>query len=61
MERQFARRCREMMLATWSPVIQEQLRLWADELDQKADAVERRLAVRKGSEPSENVSATAAT
>jgi hypothetical protein len=60
MERQFARRCREMMLGAWSADVQEQLRLWAEELDQRADALERQLVARKRSEPPENVSATPA-
>jgi hypothetical protein len=40
MKREFARRCRELMLAAWSADVQEQLRLWAEELDQQADAPE---------------------
>jgi hypothetical protein len=60
MKREFARRCRELMLVAWSPVIQEQLRLWAEELDPQAEALERQSAP-KGSEPPENVSATPAT
>jgi hypothetical protein len=61
MEREFAQRCRELMRTAWSPVIQEQLRLWAEELDQQADALERQLAAAEGSEAPLNVSATPAT
>jgi hypothetical protein len=61
MKREFARRCRELMLVAWSPVVQEQLRLWAEELDPQADALECQLAAAKGSDPPENVSATPAT
>src|SRR5216684_3646293 len=61
MKREFARRCRELMLVAWSPVIQEQLRLWAEELDPQANPLERQVAAPKGSEPPENVSATPAT
>ena len=60
MKRKFAQRCRELMRTAWSPVIQEQLRLWAEELDQQADAPEPQLA-QKLSEPPENVSAKPAT
>jgi len=35
MERKFAQRCRELMLTAWSADVQEQLRLWAEELDRK--------------------------
>ena len=56
MKREFARRCRELMLAAWSADLREQLRLWAEEFDQQADALERQLA-RKVSEQPENVSA----
>ena len=56
MKRKFAQRCRELMLTAWSADVQEQLRLWAEELDQQADALERQLAP-KGSEPPESVSA----
>ena len=61
MKRKFAQRCRELMLAAWSVNVQEQLRLWAEEFDQQADALERQLAARKGSEPPEDVSANPAT
>jgi hypothetical protein len=61
MKREFARRCRELMLAAWSADLREQLRLWAEEFDQQADALERQLAARKGSEPPEDVSAKPAT
>jgi hypothetical protein len=61
MERQFARRCREMMLCAWSADLQEQLRLWAEELDQRAETLDRQLATRKGSEPPENVGGKPAT
>jgi DNA invertase Pin-like site-specific DNA recombinase len=47
MKREFARRCRELMLAAWSAEIQEQLRLWAEELDRQADTLEHHSA-RKG-------------
>src|SRR6202047_4489610 len=56
MKREFARRCRELMLTAWSAEVQEQLRLWAEELDQQADTLERQLG-QNGSEPPENVSA----
>jgi hypothetical protein len=59
--REFSRRCRELMLRAWSAEVQEQLRLWAEEFDQQADALERQLAAPKGSEPAENVSAKPAT
>jgi len=61
MKREFARRCRELMLVAWSPVIQEQLRLWAEELDPQANPLERQVAAPKGAEPPEHVSATPAT
>jgi hypothetical protein len=61
MKRKFARRCRELMLAAGSADACEQLRLWADELDQQADALERRAATPQGSEASESVRATPAT
>jgi len=60
MKREFAQRCRELMLVAWSAEVQEQLRLWAEEFDQQADALERQLA-RKGSEALENVSVKPAT
>jgi hypothetical protein len=60
MKRKFAQRCRELMLTAWSAAVQEQLRLWAEELDQQADALER-LSAPKVSEPPENVSAKPAT
>ena len=50
----------QLMLAAWSADLREQLRLWAEEFDQQADALERQLA-RKASEPSEDVSAKPAT
>jgi hypothetical protein len=56
MERKFARRCRELMLAAGSADAREQLRLWAEELDQQAAALERRAAKSQGSEASEGVS-----
>ena len=60
MKQKFAQRCRELMLTAWSAAVQEQLRLWAEELDQQADTLERQLG-RNGSEPPENVSAKPAT
>jgi hypothetical protein len=60
MKREFARRCRELMLTAWSADVQEQLRLWAEELDRQADTLERHSA-RKGFEPPESVAAEPAT
>jgi hypothetical protein len=48
------------MLAAWSADVQKQLRLWAEELDQQADAPEPQLA-QKVSESPENVSAKPGT
>ena len=60
MKRKFSQRCRDLMLTAWSAAVQEQLRLWAEELDQQADALER-LSAAKVSEPPENISAKPAT
>jgi hypothetical protein len=60
MKRKFSQRCRDLMVTAWSAAVQEQLRLWAEELDQQADALER-LSAPKVSEPPENVSAKPAT
>jgi hypothetical protein len=60
MKRKFAQRCRELMLAAWSVNVQEQLRLWAEELDRQADTLEHRSA-RKRAEPPESVGAKPAT
>jgi hypothetical protein len=60
MKREFARRCRELMLTAWSADVQEQLRLWAEELDRQADTLEHHSA-RNGSEPAESVAAKPAT
>ena len=60
MKRKFAQHCRELMLTAWSADVQEQLRLWAEELDRQADTLDRQSA-RKGSEPPESVGAKPAT
>jgi hypothetical protein len=60
MRRKFAQRCRELMLNAWSADVQEQLLLWAEELDRQADTLDRQSA-RKGAEPPESVGAKPAT
>jgi hypothetical protein len=60
MKREFAQRCRELMLTAWSADVQEQLRSWAEELDRQAETLDRQSAP-KVSEPPENISAKPAT
>jgi hypothetical protein len=40
--RAFARRCRELMMRARSTAAREQLRVWAEEFDLRADAMERK-------------------
>jgi hypothetical protein len=56
MKRKFAQRCRELMFSARSADVQEQLRLWAEELDRQAETLERQSA-RNGAEPPESVGA----
>ena len=42
--RDFARRCREMMLAARTEAARQQLAIWIEEFDQRAEALERELA-----------------
>jgi hypothetical protein len=60
MKRKFAQHCRELMLTAWSAAVQEQLRLWAEELDRQADTLDRQSAW-KGVEPPESVGAKPTT
>jgi hypothetical protein len=60
MKRKFAQHCRELMLTAWSAAVQEQLRLWAEELDRQADTLDRQSAW-KGAEPPESVGAKPTT
>ncbi len=50
MKRKFARRCRGLMLVAGSAEAREQLRLWAEELDEQAEVLDRQLAAREESQ-----------